>query len=966
MRRIGLSIFAVLCLLSAGAMFNPAQAAPADSAWTLLEAMPAARQAQEPWIRPLRYQAARLDVKALAAALETAPLEFTAAARETPLIVALPMPDGTLQRFACAESPVMAPELAARYPLIRTFAGIGLDDPSANVRFDLTPAGFHAQIMRPAGTVFIDPYSHGDDEYYVSYRRTDYRAEGKQWRCLLGDDETPDEPAKVHRHAASARQPPAPDVVTNGTTLRSYRLAVAATGEYTTFHGGTVSGALAAMVTTVNRVNQVYENEVAVRLNLIANTDDVIYTDAGTDPYTNGDPGSMIDENQVNLDAVIGTLNYDIGHVFGTDSGGLASLGSVCSEARKAKGVTGSSSPVGDPFDIDYVAHEMGHQFDANHPFNGVSGSCSGGNRNETTAYEPGSGSTIMAYAGICGPDNLQFNSDAYFHGVSLEEIVSFIGGPGASCAATQPTGNTPPTVSAGADYTIPAQTPFTLTAGSFNDPDGDTLTFCWEQYDLGPAAALSAPDDGQIPLFRSFEPTTDPSRTFPRLSDILSGTSDNAEKLPTLSRTMNFRLTVRDNRAAGGGIDMDEMQVTVSSGAGPFRVTAPNTPVTLSGGTLVSWNVANSDAAPVSAANVDILLSTDGGQTFSALLTGTPNDGSEAVTLPSINTSTARIKIQGSGNIFFDISDVNFSIEPGGPVALVLTDSAFTGTSGNFDGVLERSERGDLLVTLRNTGTQTATNVTATLASLSGTLSVLSGGPVAFPDIPSGDSVAALTPFVIELDHTHPCGAPVELELTASSDQAGATAPIQLATGFDQRVVEVAFDAITGGDTPVDIPDSGQDEIPRTVNDAGIISDVDFRIGGSSCNADPLSTTVGINHSYVSDLVITLISPSGTEVIVWNRAGEAGYNICQALFDDDGGYPSIQSVGYESEPFTGGWTPAEPLSAFDGESLGGVWRLRVADTFSEDTGTVRQFSIRFTLAECGGRNETLRWGLFE
>jgi hypothetical protein len=440
------------------------------------------------------------------------------------------------------------------------------------------------------------------------------------------------------------------------------------------------------MLNAVNRVSGVYETEISVRLTLVANNNLLIFLDPATDPYTNNNGGAMLTQNINTCNSIIGSANYDIGHVFSTGGGGVAFLGVVCG-ANKAGGVTGLPNPVGDPFYIDYVAHEMGHQFAGNHTFNSVTGSCAGGNRNGSTAYEVGSGTSIQAYAGICGTDNIQPNSDPFFHTISFDEISNFLSASGGGCAQVTSNGNTLPVITAmnNNNANIPLNTPFTLT-GAATDANGDPITYCWEEWDLGPGGAWnSGATSTTAPLFKSRVPKTTGERTFPDIAVILAGYPANpaatmgglkGETLPQVARSMKFRLTVRDNRAGGGGVVTGGdgcqsgftgiYQINTIAGTGPFVVTSPNGGESYAAGSTqtITWNVAGTDAAPINTSMVKISLSTDGGLTYpTVVLASTANDGSESVVIPSTPTTTARIKVEAIGNVFFDISNANFTI---------------------------------------------------------------------------------------------------------------------------------------------------------------------------------------------------------------------------------------------------------------------------------------------------------------
>ncbi len=651
----------------AGAQISP------DRVWTAADESRLADHAGERLVIPAAYKTYALNKSVVSAILNAAPEEFSHESRFMQAILTLPMPNGTFGRFRIEHSLIVEPGLLAKYPeLGRTYNGRGIDDPTATVRLDFLPSGFHAMVLSTTGTVMVDPYATGETDNYITYFKRD-APKVTRFSCEFDEQEALE---RLFRPTNGDNRELIPDIaspeVISGTQLRTYRLALAATNEYTVQVGvNTIAGALAAEVLIMNRVNGVYERDLAIRMVVVANNDLITYAGdnmncggmactSANDPYTNSNGSTMLGQNQTTLDTVIMTANYDIGHVFSTGGGGVATLNGPCGASR-ARGVTGLPNPTGDPFAIDYVAHEMGHQWGANHTFNGAVSNCSGGNRSALSAYEPGSGVTIMAYAGICGSQNLSANSIDTFHVKSLEVIVAYSQtGNGNTCATTTPSGNTPPSVSivGGPSWNIPKQTPFTLTATG-SDVNGDTLSYDWQQYDLG-ASTTAVPntdsDSNPRPLFRPFLPTSGPSRTFPALAHILNtanvpppstGGLLTGELLPAMTRTMNFQVVARDNRPNGGGINTATATVVVDAASGPFAVTAPNTGVSWPGNSsqTVTWDVANTSAAPVSAANVRILFSSDGGQTFPTVLAAsTANDGSESVTIPSSLTSTARI----------------------------------------------------------------------------------------------------------------------------------------------------------------------------------------------------------------------------------------------------------------------------------------------------------------------------------
>lgn len=618
-----------------------------------------------------------LNLVDLKSNLSNAPARM-ANAKQSTTILSIPNAEGVLERYSVYENSSFDPALAAKYPEIKSYVGIGIDNPTATAYFSVSPLGFKSMVLAPdKSAVFIEPISK-DLGTYTVYRKSDKKQSLTPFECSVIDEAIP------QVEGATAR-PNADDAV-----LRTFRLAMSCTGEYTTYFGGTKALALAAINNSITRCNGVFEKDFGARLIIIANTDAVIYTNASTDPYSAAASMSQWNSQlQSTLTSVIGEANYDIGHLFGATGGGgnAGCIGCICVNGSKGSGITSPADgiPSGDNFDIDYVAHEIGHQMGANHTFT---------HSNEGTGVqmEPGSGSTIMGYAGITSLD-IQPHSDAYFHAVSIQQVTNNI--KAKTCSVNIATGNAVPTASAGLDYTIPKSTPFMLTATG-SDANGDALTYNWEEMDNQTTSAAPSATKTTGVNFRSYNSTTSPTRYFPRMATLLVGGTTTAgseiqvEALSSVARTLNFRVTVRDNRAGGPANNSDDMIVTVNAVAGPFNVTAPNTTgLSYAGGSSqpVTWNVAGTTANGVNCANVDILISTDSGNTWTTLLAATPNDGSENVVIPNTPGTTNRIMVKGTNHIFFDISNSNFTITAGStdtvaPTAPTLAASGTTQTT--------------------------------------------------------------------------------------------------------------------------------------------------------------------------------------------------------------------------------------------------------------------------------------------
>ncbi|WP_294959518.1 reprolysin-like metallopeptidase [uncultured Flavobacterium sp.] len=582
--------------------------------------------------------------------------------------ITIPNADGVLERFSVWESSNFDPELQAKYPEIRSYEGSGIDDKNAKIHFSVAPIGIQTMVFRAAKpTEYIEQNPDNKLEY-VLFKAQDNAESRKFLDCKTTGL------VSENKNAATAK------IASNAKQFKTLRLALSCTGEYAAYFGGTKAGALAGMNATLTRVNGIFNRDLAVKLILIANNQAVIYTDAATDPYSAAsvgaaDGGPWAKEVQTTLTNVIGEANYDIGHLFGASGGGgnAGCIGCICESPTSSDPIGKGSAftspadakPEGDNFDIDFVAHEMGHQLGGTHTF-------SFQNEGYGTCYEPGSGSTIMGYAGVTKGYNIQDHSDDYFSYASINQIQSNLAGK--TCPVTSPIAdNNPPVINAGSDYTIPISTPFVLT-GTGSDPEGNSITYTWEQYDsattafAGNSFASAAKPDG--PMFRSFSPTASPVRYMPALSSVLNNQLTTTwESVSSIAKTMNFTLTGRDNAAEGKAqTNTDAMIVTVTAAAGPFAVTSQtedNLGWAKGSVQTINWNVNNTNTLPGSS-NVNIKLSLDGGTTFPIVLAAnTPNDGSESIVVPSeIEVSTnCRLLIEPVGNIYYALNSKPFAL---------------------------------------------------------------------------------------------------------------------------------------------------------------------------------------------------------------------------------------------------------------------------------------------------------------
>ncbi|MFS4493151.1 reprolysin-like metallopeptidase [Maribacter sp. 2308TA10-17] len=904
-------------------------------------------------------------------------------------VVYFPNEKGKSIAFQINESPVFSTELSRKYPNIKSYVGRALDGSEDKIRFSVSHKGVQSMIVHSdnRGSTFMQKDSSGR---YVLYDRDSNASISSEFICS-----TKDKIANSIGVSSSIRP------ITNQ-ELRKFRLVVSAAGEYTEYHGGQVADALAAINATITRINEIFETDLSIQLELIANTDEVIFTDPETDPYS----GASSFQIQNVLTNTIGESNYDMGILFQKRENGIdgnaGSIGSICLDNRKGSAYASAAIPEGDLFDVDLVAHEMGHQLGANHTWSF---------EDESTEFqvEPGTGTTIMGYAGTRGIQNVAENGDDYFHYISIVQIADYLNT--VSCGETSNITNNPPVVTPAGGFTIPISTAFVLTGNATDVDSNDILTYTWEQIDDGVVSQETfGPTNPVGANFRSQRPSASPERYFPKLSSVIEGNlrqtsptvTDTWETISDVKREMNFALTVRDNASGGGQVASDLVNVFVDNAAGPFVVTSQNTNVITTAGNTeeIIWDVANTEQAPINAQTVDIFLSLDGGESFPNLLAeDVPNDGSHFVLIPASPTTKARIMVKAHNNVFFAVNSSDFTIEES-EIVLNFTELEHEVCSSDilvvpfiyetflgFDeeatfSIVDPPATSDIAIfpevaTLTNTPVDITFTNTENLATGRYQITVLATTATLTKEV-----VFDLTVFdsdFTELTLTSPSDneidTPSTITLEWQADDLATSYEIEIATDEAFTSIVETGSAINNSYRVLDLENQqtyywrvkqenscgegifgapfsfttvqfnciskGGSDLPALISDIGtpkvfskIVFFDDVQIADVNVNLD-------LDHSFLSDLVVTLTSPSGTDVVLFGNSCDNLRNV-NATFDD-----SANSFVCGGNPAIGGTVkPLGSLSSFNGESTLGEWVLTVSDNSPSDGGSLNGFSL--------------------
>ncbi|WP_139957052.1 thrombospondin type 3 repeat-containing protein [Flavicella sediminum] len=947
---------------------------------------------------PSQEKIFRLDLSQLKSQLKTAnKRNQKSLQKKKDLTLFFPNKEGESIAYTVVETSVFSEELQEKYPTIKSFMGTSLDK-KESIRFSVSSIGFHGMMFNEnGGSEFIDPYTK-DGLTYTVYAKRDLPKQKAAIYCKTEDF-----------ILKSAAKTTARKSLLNDGKLRTFRLALACTGEYAQFHltdqGISTSATdavkkeavLSAMNASMTRVNGLFERDLALTMELVGTNDKLVFLNADTDGLTNNDPEKMLDEAQAICNTEIGFTNYDIGHVFCVGDTGVAELSSPCT-TKKAQGITGADAPKGDAFDIDFVAHEMGHQFGATHTFNN---SCSS-NRTNSTAIEPGSGSTLMAYAGICAP-NVQSNSDAYFHSISIEQMYANITNGNSDCGEETAIGNAAPTASAGANYVIPSQTPFLLQGeGAVS---AGTRSYSWEQVDAQVATMPPLATNSGGPMFRSFEPSNSSERYFPKIETLLTGALGSQwERLSSVSRLFNFNFIVRDNNSLGGQVAIDDMQLEVVADAGPFRVTSQTVAEVFNVGESkeITWDVAGTNASPVFASKVSIFLSIDGGYTYPIVLaSGVDNDGSHTVVVPDAITAQGRIKVAADANVFFQINSADITIQSSDYVmtfdeaalSVCVPNTAvyyfeynrYLGFSSETQFSIENLPEGFSAEIHPNKavadGTKVEVTITGVKTELIGAHEFLFVGmsgaqrkevtlnldvydaSISAPTLvsPVKNAIKLLAPVVFEWQQTENTAHYLfEIAKDSSFEDVVFSTEIEefryvynelaedetyfwrvkSSNSCTESVYSEVYTFYMGKIDALNYSSAmGGQTIPDD-NPTGLTSVITINEHISLTDVD---VEVNINHSYIGDLRIVLSNPNGTEVTLVRSSDDEGENYEQTVFDD----AAPLTILHGAAPYTGSFQPDENLALYDGTDAFGDWTLKIVDTYEDDQGQLLNWELK-------------------
>jgi len=924
-------------------------------------------------------------------------------------IVYFPTTDGEMIRFRIKEKSNFSPVLAAKFPDIKAYRGFSIDHPEITMYFSNSSQGLEAVLIDASSNVrtTISKVPKTGNKY-IAYTELDRSRAREALSCS-----TPEPPsasskfkASSHNQVNLAGQMSRLTKFSDESALSTYRLAVAVNGQYTEFHGGTKQLALAAINNTLTGLNFIFETDLGIKLELIDNNDEIVYLDSDTDPFED-----IIDSNtnavlQSTIDSVIGSSNYDIGHLFsGTGGGGNAgAIGSVCSASTKGSAWSASGSPRGNSF-VNLVAHEMGHQIGANHTF-------SFNSEGTGVNVEPASGSTIMSYAGT-GSDDMASYADNYYHNVSIIQGLEYL--KGQTCHVSTSIENNVPTVDPLSDYTIPVGTPFVLT-GSASDADvSDNLTYTWEQKDDGTVPSdVFGPTNTQGANFRSLLPSQEPTRYLPLLSSVISGNltledpyiGSPWETLSTVPREFTFALTVRDNSIGGGGVAYRDMTVTVvdndgdDNKEGAFAVTSQSLGNVYIAGSprIVTWEVAGTDQAPISVSNVSITMSTDGGLTYPySLAETTANDGSHEIVLPDVVTNTGRIRVSALGNIFYAINTQDFSTTLDDIVLTVdqLDYSVCQNDSVTSPIIYETSTKYTDTAVFSSENEPSGLSVSFSPTSATSTNTSVEATFFASSDLAAGtypvDIVATSPERSQKLTYNIKTFSPDFESLNLSTPDDGATIQRLTATlqwesqsNADDYVLEMATDSsfseiylftniesnsavikgLTGDTTyywrvsPNNFCGSGTPgatfsfttpnhkgavDLPLAISAEGENTVTSVLTVNENLRITDLNVHLAVSHTYPQDLRINLASPAGVSVgLLVNACG--GENDIDAVFDDSGAELEC-SVTVPS--VSGVIRPQSGnLSRFNEQSTSGDWTLTVIDQYNLDGGSIDYFAL--------------------